>query len=786
MNNAIPWKITLLLAASVAIIGCSVYWNTRLEQRYGQPEPRRRIVVADSQAGLFYRRRVKPVLEQRCVVCHGCYDAPCQLKLSSPAGIDRGASKEQIYNGTRLKAALPSRLYEDEKTTSGWRQRSFYPVLNERRQLASINLEASLLYQMLALKRQHPLPADPILDDTFDLRLGREQQCPQLDEWEHFSANYPLWGMPYATPGLSEAEFTLLETWLRQGAKMANEPPLDKAHAEQIAIWETFLNGHTKKQRLMARYLYEHWFLAHLYFDKLQEGEYFRLVRSRTPPGQPVERIATRRPYDDPGGARVYYRLVREGGTILAKTHMPYALNQKRMEWLQGLFLDAKYKVNSLPDYQPEVAANPFIAFEAIPVNSRWRFLLEEARFTIMNFIKGPVCRGQVALNVINDHFWVFFVAPDYKRNAQAGHFLAAQKEHLRIPVETGSNALPVSTWVKYAKAHEKYLEAKARWIGSHFGNDPLSLELVWDGGGDNQNAALTIFRHFDSASVVSGMIGREPKTAWIIDYSLLERIHYLLVAGFDVYGSLGHQLSTRLYMDFLRMEGEYNFLALLPKDTREEVYTQWYQDASKSTRAYLFGKRVSLQVDSGIKFKTDDPKSELLGMIRARLAPVLNDKYDLDKSDVPPFQWQPLKRLDATMGIAVSYLPQVVFLKVTGNKGTYYYTVLHNNAHSNITSLFREDKYRLPEKDSITVVRGFIGAYPDAFWEVDETRLAELVNGVASLQNDADYSSLVDRFGVRRTDRRFWNIGDEFTAAYKTIDPIHAGLFDYNRLENR
>ena len=34
-------------------------------------------------------RDVKPVLESCCVVCHGCYDAPCQLALTAFAGIDR-------------------------------------------------------------------------------------------------------------------------------------------------------------------------------------------------------------------------------------------------------------------------------------------------------------------------------------------------------------------------------------------------------------------------------------------------------------------------------------------------------------------------------------------------------------------------------------------------------------------------------------------------------------------------------------------------------------------------
>ncbi len=33
---------------------------------------------------ISYNEKVRPVLESRCVVCHGCYDAPCQLKLSSP------------------------------------------------------------------------------------------------------------------------------------------------------------------------------------------------------------------------------------------------------------------------------------------------------------------------------------------------------------------------------------------------------------------------------------------------------------------------------------------------------------------------------------------------------------------------------------------------------------------------------------------------------------------------------------------------------------------------------
>ena len=44
-----------------------------------------------------------------------------------------------------------------------------------------------------------------------------------------------------------------------------------------------------------------------------------------------------------------------------------------------------------------------------------------------------------------------------------------------------------------------------------------------------------------------------------MLSYPLFERIAYLLVVGFDVFGNVAHQLDARLYMDFLRMEGEFN-----------------------------------------------------------------------------------------------------------------------------------------------------------------------------------------------------------------------------------
>ena len=101
----------------------------------------------------------------------------------------------------------------------------------------------------------------------------------------------------------------------------------------------------------------------------------------------------------------------------------------------------------------------------------------------------------------------------------------------------------------------------------------------------------LTVFRHFDSASVHKGVLGDLPKTLWVLDYPLLERIYYALVAGFDVYGTAGHQLAIRLYMDRLRIEGESHFLDYLPAEKRREIMQSWYIDVDLEKIHYHPGR---------------------------------------------------------------------------------------------------------------------------------------------------------------------------------------------------
>lgn len=778
-----PVILLLILLAT----GCASLVINDYDQRFGAANPAR-FDQPLATGTTDYWRDVKPVLEQRCVVCHACYDAPCQLKLGSFEGIARGAHTDKVYDGERLLAARTTRLFEDAQSTAGWRELGFFPVLNERRNDPEANLAGSTLAQMLQLKQDHPLPDQPILPDSFDLALDRNQQCVKVEQFEDFRRDYPLWGMPYGLPALPAKERKLLLQWVQEGAPYRAPAPIAPVLERHIQAWERFLNQDSPKGQLMSRYLYEHLYLGHLYFEDGAPPRYFELVRSATAPGQPVQRIATRRPYDDPGVARVYYRILPVREAIVAKTHMPYRLSPTRLQRWQALFLTPAYDVAELPPYDVETASNPFITFRQLPAGARYRFLLEEAQYTVMNFIKGPVCRGQMALNVINDHSWVLFVNPDLPSLDVYADAMAEQLARTSLPGEADSNATPFR-WMLYADEEKKFLKAKSDFLNQHVKDRiPLDLNLLWHGDGNNQNAALTIFRHSDSASVVKGLQGDQPQTAWVLTYPLLERIHYLLVAGYDVYGNVGHQLNSRIYMDFLRMEGEFNFLALLPQAQREKVRAQWYRGSVNEVKEYVYQHGNRFDGETGIQYQTDQPLPELYQRIRQTLDTVLDTQYALENGITDPATLQSLRQIQQIRGTSAAILPQTLVIAIASDrqKKTHYYTLLHHNAYSNISNIFGEEDRRLPDEDQMWLANGLIGAYPSAFLQLDQDEVPELVQRLRTLGTENDYRALLDKFGVRRTDPRFWRFSDDLHQAYRKLAPIEAGWLDYNRLENR
>ena len=293
------------------------------------------------------------------------------------------------------------------------------------------------------------------------------------------------------------------------------------------------------------------------------------------------------------------------------------------------------------------------------------------------------------------------------------------------------------------------------------------------------------MFRHFDTATVEQGLLGSPPKTAWLIGYSVLERIHYLLVAGYDVYGNVGHQMVTRLYMDFLRMESEANFLLLLPESARIRERTFWYRGAEKDVHDYMTLPIFEDHSVPAIEYQTDDEKLELFGMLGQHLEKVLPSPHTL--AAIPNSRIRDeLNRLNVLIGTPVILLPQTAFIRIKSEAGDQYATLVHNNAHLNITSMFGERKGRVPEEDTLSIIPGFIGSYPNMFFVVDESDLAFFVDAISTLATEDDYAQLLDAYGIRRTNPEFWRNSDTFHFAYQQLSPLEFGVLDYSRLENR
>ena len=218
---------------------------------------------------------IKPILDNRCVSCHSCYNSPCQVKLSSYEGLQRGASKKDIY-ANRLSAADPTRLFVDAVNEKQWRKKGFFSITNDLKES-----NESIMMQYLFQKMNNPISTGNYSPETDELSCVKNKK-----ELTEYFDNNPHKGMPYGFPALKEKEYNILLTWLEQGYK--NDTPINIIPSEEqkhINQFEKFFNNKDIKHKVSARYIYEHLFLAHISFDDTSKN-FYELVRSSTPNGQ--------------------------------------------------------------------------------------------------------------------------------------------------------------------------------------------------------------------------------------------------------------------------------------------------------------------------------------------------------------------------------------------------------------------------------------------------------------------------------------------------------------------
>ena len=317
----------------------------------------------------------------------------------------------------------------------------------------------------------------------------------------------------------------------------------------------------------------------------------------------------------------------------------------------------------------------------------------------------------------------------------------------------------------------------------------------IWRG---NDNALLSVFRQYDSASVRKGLVGEIPQTLWWMDYPLLERTYYQLVVNFDVFGNVSHQAQTRLYFDLIRNGAEQNFLRLMPAEARKPIFGDWYQYSGK-LKAWMDYSPLDRKTPSGLSLGEDNPKGQFAGQLLQRFA-TLNARPDpinrcggehCYRDGLPPDlrqAEQALSRLaskPASRLKVIHRLPEATLLRVEGDGRREVYSLLRNRAHSNVAFMLGEELRYQADLDTLTLYPEVMTSYPNFMFSIPVREVADFVAAMEQVKVPADFDKVVERWGIRRTHPQFWQYFHDLTAHIREHDPLEAGVLDMNRYQN-
>ncbi len=756
-------------------------------------QPLKPIKVSTYHTKVNYINDVQPILNKRCVVCHSCYNSPCQLKMSSFEGLDRGRTKEKVYLSERLFAAKPTRLFIDATSTSEWREKGFTSVIDDDTNASYNN---SLMLHMLSHKMEHPEYKGEFYAESDDLSCAKD-----TTELASYLKKHSNSGMPFGFPALNKEEFETIKAWLVQGSKGPNVIEQKKLTTPStpaqtiITKFEDFLNQSDAKHVMSARYIYEHLFLAHIRFSEAP-NEFYELLRSSTPKGKKIVSLKSIRPYDKPSSKVFYYRFRKIHTTLVHKTHIVYEMSENKLERYNELFIKPTWREEPhIMSYDNLKSANPFWVYKQIPNKSKYQFLLDDNEYVIRTFIRGPVCKGQIALNVIHDHFWVMFMNPEADISIRNPEFINSQLYNLTMPTEKQSEISAFRAFSnKYKDRAISYYNNRQRAYDLIY-PDGLTMDMIYKGDTNKSTPILTVYRHFDSASVHKGVLGDLPRTAWVIDYPLFERIYYSLVAGFDVYGNLGHQVAIRRYMSRLRVEGESAFIDFLPKAERSKLFWSWYIDDKDV--AYM-----PSTIESSVMYSSKNSKREFIeNVVHNHIRKDVNINFDSinyfgsdNKHPSMPKEFKSDE--DYIQAFRHVSLPATAFTELVNGFGSNLayirfilpdeedvaVSVVVNRWHDSVSFMFNETDRLNPNKDDLDFIPGYIGSYPNFFLEVKLEDVPEFFDMLENYQDNPKYIAKFLKFGTARSDKDFWRVYDWFQNDFNKQDPANAALFDLNR----
>lgn len=739
-----------------------------------------------SESDVYYRK-IQPILDRRCTVCHSCFEAPCQLKLTSAEMFLRGATQHPS-NGGLFKAAPRTDMMT---TLEQQRDGGFFSV-------AEGGANSLLVNVLVAGNNKADLPQQKHVEQNDLMCVSSSAKFNKLDAKTKKSL-----GMPYYMAPLHPKEFEELLSWASKGAKLPDEDVVQARGVPRdpkvIQDWENFFNNSSWKARWTSRYLYEHLYTAHFYFDE-SPGEFYELVRSKTAAPHAIEVIATQRPFEMLAEYTntFHYRLRKVQATIVHKQHFVYHIKKDTMEELKNQFWNVTWNGTEQSAPFSFKHRNPFVAFEHIPANARYRWMLKNARMLLDMDMRSDNCHGNGATGPLRDSFFNIFIKPESDVAVRYPDFFKEANPFLQM-ANTGNGNLKMN--FSFKENQEKYSAVKNKYQKALLPNG-LSFEDIWDGEGETQMPFFTINRHEKNVTVYNGPWGPRHRVSLLWDYVTFERLYYNCVALPTLFDRVNDNVGTVLYLRDVGRELEEQMLSLIPDEMREVVRKEWIQGKG---RDHLYDtSKFSLKFNPVIREQMRargadfDPKNAFNSMIDFLLLKsgkfsntIIGNHYYPTSVDKP--QYALLKELSIFMskvqnkgeGHQANYFPNISYIIVRGAGDTFtYYTMIANRFYEYINymplvNFGKLNPGRDPKRDWMTIFPGIQANYPGKIYMVQENELPQFISEVKKVRNQAGYVAFDRYYGLQKMSPNFWNVIDRLQTNFIQADPIQNGAID-------
>ena len=100
--------------------------------------------------------------------------------------------------------------------------------------------------------------------------------------------------------------------------------------------------------------------------------------------------------------------------------------------------------------------------------------------------------------------------------------------------------------------------------------------------------------------------------------------------------------------------------------------------------------------------------------------------------------------------------------------------------------ALFGKNHRRQPERDTLSVLPGLVGSYPNQFFAITSDQMEGFITQLQQAQTEASIAQFFSAYGISRNHPQFWANYDSFLQHYRNGKAVQVGVFDLGRYGRR